>query len=259
MIEAHLPGDGSLRVGIEHFPVAEQRRDEIGIRRVDARLGEGHADAVGEIVGIECAAVADVVADAGDLGVEAQPFCLAEQIAVHPIGLDTRAIQRRIAAANAEAPRQSFLDDDADRQLPVGADGRPLFDPLRAEHVEPRQPGVRPLYVVGIEFLADRQIGHIGDERRIHPVGALNRGRAVDGPLARLDHQRRIERIAVVGCLDAPLDDLSLGMALLPPRLDRKAFGLAGRRRSAPVPRSRNPFSPAGRPRRRYRQAAAPD
>ena len=96
---------------------------------------------------------------------------------------------------------------------------------MSAKHVEARQPGVCPLYVVGVEFLADRQISHIGDESRIHPVGALNRGRAVGGFRARLDHQCGIEHVAVVGGLDATLDDFGFGMALLPPGFDRKALG----------------------------------
>ena len=117
--------------------------------------------------------------------------------------------------------QHSLLHDDADRQATRPAPiASALLDALSAEHVEPRQPRVGALDVVGIVFLAGRQVSHIGDEGRIHALGALNRGRAVGGLAAGIDHERGVDRVAVVGGLDAPLDDFGLrhGPAAARPR-----------------------------------------
>ena len=101
-----------------------------------------HADAIGQLARI------DSRSDAGDLGVEAQPLGLAEQIAVQPVGFEAGAVERGIAAADAEAAQRPLLHDDGDRQAAARPELLAFLDAQRAEHLQPRQPLVGALQIV---------------------------------------------------------------------------------------------------------------
>ena len=218
MLEAGLRRDRAALIGVDGFALGRKFQRHVGVRREHARPAERRRQLVGEILDV-------LGADAADRGVEAQALGVAEEIAVHPVAFERRAIDRRIGDAAADQMPLSLGEHEGDRKQAVRPDRVALHDRHAGEDAEILHAFSRALDRIRIVRLARLDAGHEARIGGIDALGALHQRLAELRRRPRLDRERDVDGLVAMIGDHVARDDRRLRMAALPPDLDQPAFG----------------------------------
>ena len=219
-------GIAAIAVGADALAHPGRVDQEVVAAAAERRFQEARRKAGAEIGRLEIAETLDLGAvdprREEDGGFEPQSLSTAEQVAVLPIGLHRRAVDRRIASGEAEQMLGSFVDLDEDRQVaglvqPLGfadadrADGRDRRDRLARVGQRLGRIGFARLQI-------DEGANHLGRD----VAGLGDRDVAEAGHRAGIDEERDVHGLGGVVDDGADLDDARERAGLVAPVIDQR-------------------------------------